>query len=89
MNRSGRTTQSQPKGAAQPTGKEPREAALSQVKQDTAGQQERVHRQAAREGQEDTRTQAEKFADAAREHGADDSEDVFKGVLRKLAKPRD
>ena len=67
---------------------EPRETALSQVEHDTAGQQERVQRQAARESQEDTRTQAEKFADAARKHGADESEDAFKGVLRKLAKPK-
>ena len=36
----------------------------------------------------DTRTLAEKFADAAREHGADQDEDAFKGVLRKLAKPK-
>ena len=36
----------------------------------------------------DTRTQAEKFAQAAREHGADQDEDAFKGVLRKLAKPK-
>lgn len=35
---------------------------------------------------EDTRTQAQKFADAAREHGADQDEEAFKGVLRKLAK---
>ncbi len=67
---------------------DPHAAALSQVEHDTAGQQERVHRQVVREEQEDTCTQAEKFADAAREHGADESEDAFKGVLRKLAKPK-
>ena len=67
---------------------EPREDALSQVEHDTAGQQERVHRQAASEEHQDTRTQAEKFADAAREHGADENEDAFKGMLRKLAKPK-
>ncbi len=36
----------------------------------------------------DTRTQAEKFEDAARELGCDEDEDRFKGVLRKLAKPK-
>jgi hypothetical protein len=33
-------------------------------------------------------SQAEKFAQAAREHGASDDEDAFRGVLRKLAKPK-
>ena len=33
-------------------------------------------------------TQAEKFAKAARDLGADQDEDAFKGVLRKLAKPK-
>ena len=36
----------------------------------------------------DTRTQAEKFEAAARELGCDPDEDQFKGVLRKLAKPK-
>lgn len=34
---------------------------------------------------DDTRTQAKKFEDAARELGCDENEDRFKGVLRKLA----
>lgn len=33
-------------------------------------------------------TQAEKFAQAARNLGADQDEDAFKGVLRKLGKPK-
>ena len=36
----------------------------------------------------DPRIQAEKFKAAAREHGADGDEEAFKGVLRKLAKPK-
>ena len=34
-------------------------------------------------------TQAEKFAQAARDLGADQGEEAFKGVLRKLTKPKD
>ena len=37
---------------------------------------------------QDSRTQAEKFEDAARELGCDPDEDRFKGVLRKLAKQK-
>lgn len=33
--------------------------------------------------------QSEKFAAAAREHGASEDEEAFKDVLRKLAKPKD
>ena len=33
-------------------------------------------------------SQAQKFEQAAREHGADGDEEAFKGVLRKLAKPK-
>ena len=33
-------------------------------------------------------SQAEKFAKAARDLGANQDEDAFKGVLRKLAKPK-
>ena len=49
--------------------------------EEVKGNQRQMH-------EKDPRTQAEKFADAAREHGADESEDAFKGVLRKLAKPQ-
>ena len=34
-------------------------------------------------------TQAEKFAQAARDLGADQDEDAFKGLLRKLTEPKD
>jgi hypothetical protein len=34
---------------------------------------------------EDTRTQRQKFIDAAREHGASESEDAFRRALRKVA----
>ena len=37
---------------------------------------------------EASRTQAEKFEDAARELGCEEDEDRFNGVLRKLAKPK-
>lgn len=37
---------------------------------------------------DDTRTQAEKFEAAARELGCDEDEERFKGVLRKLARPK-
>ena len=65
---------------------EPREAALSQVERDTA----KFHKKAAKiaADEADTRTQAQKFEDAAREHGASDDESAFKGVLRKLTKPK-
>ena len=33
-------------------------------------------------------SQSEKFAQAARDLGTDEGEDAFKGVLRKLAKPK-
>jgi hypothetical protein len=33
----------------------------------------------------DTRTQRQKFIDAAREHGADGDEDTFRKTLRKVA----
>ncbi len=36
----------------------------------------------------DTRTQAGQFSDAAREHGASQSENAFEGLLRKLTKPK-
>ena len=52
--------------AMQDQGAEPNDATLSQVERDTAGQQKRIHRQVVREGREDTRTQAEKFAGGAR-----------------------
>jgi hypothetical protein len=35
---------------------------------------------------EDMRTQRQKFIDAAREHGASESEEVFERALRKVAK---
>lgn len=35
---------------------------------------------------EDTRTQRQKFIDAAREHGADGDEDAFRRAVRKVAK---
>lgn len=35
----------------------------------------------------DKRTQLEKFKEAAREHGCDESEEVFDEMLKKLAKP--
>ncbi len=85
MDKTKLTTESQSVGRSQP---EPREAALQQVEHDTAEQQERTHRLAEREAHDDARTQAQKFQDAAREHGADQDEEVFKGVLRKLAKPK-
>jgi hypothetical protein len=34
---------------------------------------------------EDTRTQRQKFIDAARKHGASESEDAFRRALRKVA----
>lgn len=34
----------------------------------------------------DTRTQRQKFIDAAREHGADGDEDTFREALKKIAK---
>lgn len=33
----------------------------------------------------DTRSQKQKFIDAAREHGADGDEDTFRNALRKVA----
>lgn len=39
-------------------------------------------------GTYDTRSQAEKFAAAAREHGTDQDEEAFKGVLRKIARSK-
>ncbi len=33
----------------------------------------------------DTRTQRQKFIDAAREHGADGDENTFRNALRKVA----
>jgi hypothetical protein len=41
---------------------------------------------AQRKPSEDTRTQRQKFIDAAREHGASESEEVFERALRKVAK---
>lgn len=55
--------------------------------QDTTGSQSGGARQLAKEPSKDPRTQAEKFAAAAREHGASDDEEAFKGVLRKLSHP--
>jgi hypothetical protein len=34
----------------------------------------------------DTRTQRQKFIDAARTHGADEGDDAFKRVVRAMAK---
>ena len=64
---------------------EPREAALTQAEHDMAGFQ-KTAKLAADEA--DTRTQAQKFEDAARELGTDQDEDRFKDVLRTLAKPK-
>ncbi len=82
-------------GAARRT-LEPRETALSQVEHDTAGQQERIHRQVVREGQEqvaDPATLTDKVARdtaryeaLAREHGADLSEEGFNEALRKVSR---
>jgi len=36
---------------------------------------------------EDTRSQKQKFIDAAREHGADADEDGFRRIVRGIAKP--
>ena len=41
---------------------------------------------AQRKAAEDTRTQRPKFIDAAREHGASESEAIFQRALRKVAK---
>lgn len=41
---------------------------------------------AQRKPAEDTRTQRQKFIDAAREHGASESEEIFQRALRKVAK---
>lgn len=41
---------------------------------------------AQRKPSEDTRTQRQKFIDAAREHGASESEAAFERALRKVAK---
>lgn len=41
---------------------------------------------AQRKPAEDTRTQRQKFIDAAREHGASESEAIFERALRKVAK---
>ena len=46
-----------------------------------------LQRAAKRAKYEGDLTQAEKFEQAARDLGTDESEDAFKGVLRKLAKP--
>ncbi|WP_155831267.1 hypothetical protein [Hyphomicrobium sp. 802] len=35
----------------------------------------------------DTRTQRQKFIDAAKEHGADGDKDAFRSAVRKIAKP--
>ena len=34
---------------------------------------------------EDTRTQRQKFIDAAREHGADADQDALRSIVRKIA----
>ena len=39
----------------------------------------------AKTADEDTRTQRQKFIDAARELGTDESEDAFQRVVRKIA----
>lgn len=51
-------------------GPEPREAALSRVEHDTAGQQERTHRQVVREGRQDARAAGKPTTepDAVRSH---------------------
>lgn len=35
--------------------------------------------------EEDTRTQRQKFIDAAKEHGADGDEDTFRRVVKQIA----
>ena len=61
-----------------------REAALKKAKNDTGAFQKKAKDLADAHA----RTQAQKFEQAAREHGADGDEGAFKGVLRKLAKPK-
>lgn len=39
----------------------------------------------AKTADEDTRTQRQKFIDAAREHGADESPEGYRSVMRKIA----
>ena len=77
---------------------EPRDTALTQAERDTAGQQERIHRQAVRKRQEkaaEPTTSADKIARdtdryeaLAREHGADLSEEGFNEALRKVGRAK-
>lgn len=43
---------------------------------------------AQRKTAEETKTQRQKFIDAAREHGASESEEVFRRAVRKVASAR-
>lgn len=55
---------------------------------DPASPAARLQMAAKRAKDEGDLSQAEKFAQAARDLGCDDDDDKFKGVLRKLAKPK-
>lgn len=74
---------------------EPREAALSRVEHDTAGQRERVHRQAVREDEQVGKPGAGKptpdepcrFADAARDAGASEDEAGSAAAVKRVATP--